>query len=262
MTAGGQGVRSHDPAGARSHDDRYGSYLTRQDVEARRHAPARPAAADAPHLAAPDLAEQARTTRWWWAAARRRPMIAVLYLGATVGVTRELATLDLPWWARSLLVATVGAPVAAGLNALRQRQARALERADEAAERTGRRAPLDAPDPATPATFDGAPVPLRRGTRRAIRQVLDRPGDRRQVRALGIEPDTQRWVVRPMDGGPPVALELLGDGRHRLVAGDMLWADGDLTVRGSGLRRQVVALTGGSGTVWAVRVQQPARHSP
>ena len=115
----------------------------------------------------------------------------------------------------------------------------------------------------------GTPLWLWRSHYRAtlgrIRQVLAGSGERTLVRVLGIEPDTQHWVLRRQDDGSRIAVKLLG-GNGLLVAGDELPAAG--LIRGSAKdeRRALLALSEPGGTLWAQHRgpfdSGPARRDP
>jgi hypothetical protein len=106
-----------------------------------------------PEALAP-LAEQSRSLRWWLSAARRNPLLGVLIVTPLVVTTVVWTAWQPTLWLKSLITLGVLGPLQYGLGALRERGTRSLERADEAAERTGRRRPFAAPDPQDhPATF-------------------------------------------------------------------------------------------------------------
>ncbi len=79
------------------------------------------------------------------------------------------------------------------------------------------------------------------------------------VRVLGIEPDGQHWLLRPVDGGGTVRLGAFR-GRTRLVAGDVvhLWPPYTSDVP-EGHHR--AALTGPFGTVWPMVDGTPSRDA-
>jgi hypothetical protein len=105
----------------------------------------------------PELAEQARGIRWWWRAARRNPMLSVLsvLLVAQFAIAPVLWDFLHPaWWVKVITAIVLLGPINVALKGFREDQARTLERADESAERTGRRRPVDLTGPeGPPVTF-------------------------------------------------------------------------------------------------------------
>ena len=91
------------------------------------------------------------------------------------------------------------------------------------------------------------------GTLRRIRQVLAEPAERGLVQVVGIDSRSQLWVLQRSGHPAQVTVRLLG-GKHLLVAGDELRAEGTITAPVKNWRRMIspiVALTGPSGTLWA-----------
>ena len=69
---------------------------------------------------------------------------------------------------------------------------------------------------------------------------------------IGVDPGTGQWVPERLDNGLRVSARLLG-GRHLLVAGDELLAEGTLDKPPSNWRQplaRLFALTGPFGTLW------------
>jgi hypothetical protein len=102
----------------------------------------------------PALAEQARNVRWWLKALRRSRLLSVLLVVQFLIVPMIWAIWEPSQWVRLVVSFALISPIYAKIKDIRHREARALESADEAAERTGRRRPLGAPAPEHhPATF-------------------------------------------------------------------------------------------------------------
>jgi hypothetical protein len=279
----------------------------------------------------PELAERARDHGWWLRAVRRSPLLIVL-LALQVVVPALVWTVWNPAsWLKLLTTLVVLAPISEQLRSLRHGRARRLERADERAERTGRRRPVEvgavevgavevgavevsavgvgsgessamtftwnsaagrvvaghggawtvlgtvgalclasmiinrpAPSPWDPLFFSasalllvGLPIGfgiLRVvGTLRSIRHVLTDPAERAAVEVIGIEPDTQRWVLERQDDRSRITVRLMA-GNRQLVTGDMVQAQGALTTPARNWRRVIpprLALAGPEGTLWA-----------
>jgi hypothetical protein len=266
-----------------------------------------------PRAALPDqpLAEQARTRRWWLRAARRKPAIVVCFLGQPLIVAVSWSIWHPGYWLKLIGVVVLQGPVRQTFRHLRWKQARALERADEDAERTGRRRPVAVPlTEAPPITFQwaspaGRAIMLRaailagftaaalgvvsimivvppsdagtsgapfyfvvagvlfvgfpiwlwisnyRATLGSIHRVLAGSGERALVEVLGIEPDTQHWVLRRQDDGSRIAVKLLG-GNELLVAGHELPAHGLIRTSAKEKHRPLLALAAPGGTLWAL----------
>jgi hypothetical protein len=90
------------------------------------------------------LAEQPRTIRWWLRAIRRNPVLAAL-IAVPFLITPVIWGLwHPPGWLKLLVTLAVVGPAVVLIDGVRERTARALEAADETAERTGRRRPVSA----------------------------------------------------------------------------------------------------------------------
>jgi hypothetical protein len=100
------------------------------------------------------LAQQARGRRWWLRALRRSPLLCGLIVAQFLVVPVIWAFWEPPLWLKTLITFVLLGPILNRLGNWRERTAREVEHADEAAERTGARRPLSAPAPAqAPATF-------------------------------------------------------------------------------------------------------------
>jgi hypothetical protein len=108
-----------------------------------------------PEATLPDraLAEQARDRRWWLRAARQNPALVALMLAEFMLAPVIWAIWQPNHWLKLLASILLLAPFRGQLRGLRLKQARTLERADEDAERTGRRRPVGLPLTEAP-TFD------------------------------------------------------------------------------------------------------------
>jgi hypothetical protein len=92
------------------------------------------------------------------------------------------------------------------------------------------------------------------GPLREVYRTLADPAERTLVTVIGVDPPTGLWVLERLDDETRFSARLLG-GKHLLVAGDELLAEGTLGKPVNSWRRPVAAvfaLTGPFGTLWAV----------
>jgi hypothetical protein len=101
------------------------------------------------------------------------------------------------------------------------------------------------------------------GILRQVRRTSVDPAERAFVTVVGVEPGTGRWVLERLDNGSRLSALVLG-GRHLLVAGDELFAEGTLDKPPNSWRRPMpamFALTGPFGTLWAQYGDLPSDDS-